>query len=148
MIKDFKLKQVNEIAMKRFSPEELFFGLSAVVTVLIPHYSIVPALSTLLLLAFYYLFFGWFIFRKERKINFLFSIIAGMVYSICLISLAVIIVGDFYKIFFYSVQLLVLILHFLYLNKIKGLGLYKNAHLIRIGIILFLNLWVYIGMQV
>ncbi|MDQ0638345.1 cbb3-type cytochrome oxidase subunit 3 [Pedobacter sp. W3I1] len=144
MNKDLGFKSVFKDIIKYFSTEELFFGLATVVTVVSPYNSIVPALTTLILLAFYYFFFGWFMFRNERKTNFLFSIIAGIVYSVCLVSIAIIITGDFYKTFFYIMQFIILVVYYIYLSKLKNIGFYRSSHYIRIGIIIALNVYLYI----
>jgi len=142
MIKDLRFKEFFESVTKRFSSEELFFGLTTIITIVIDYNSIVPAICTLLLLAFYYLFFGWLLFRNERKTNFLFSIISGIVYSICLVCMVIIIIKDFYSVFFYCIQFVILIIYFMYLRKAKKIELYKANHYIRIAIILFLNIFI------
>ncbi len=137
-------RYIFENINKYFGTEELFFGLATIVSVVDSYHSIVPAISTLLLLAFYYLFFGWFMFRHERKTNFLFSIIGGIVYSVCLTSMAIIVIGDFYKMFFYFIQFPMLGFYYIYLSSIKNIGFYRRSHCIRIGIIAALNLYIYI----
>jgi hypothetical protein len=139
-----RVKDVFESITKYFSSEELFFGLATIMTVVTAYSSVVPAISTLLLLAFYYFFFGWFMFRKERKTNFLFSIVAGIVYSVCLVCIATIIVGGNYNLFFYVTQIVVLVVFFSYLKRIKRIESYKTSHYVRIGIILALNLYIFI----
>jgi len=135
-------KAITTGAMRRFRTEELFFGVSAISTVLINYNSVVPALAVLCLLAFYYLFFGWYLFSTLNGKYLLFSIAAGMIYSICLLIMAVVIVGqDSYNGFFYVIQLICLIGLGCYLFK-KDWGMYRSNHYIRIAIIVLLNLFV------
>ncbi|MET4081806.1 hypothetical protein ABIB40_001757 [Pedobacter sp. UYP30] len=74
--------------------------------------------------------------------NFLFSVISGITYSICLVCIVIIIIGDFYSMFFYTMQFVILSIYPLYLKNIKNLDMYKTNHYIRIAIILFLNIFI------
>lgn len=136
------ITSIVKAAQARFRPEELFFGISAVGTVIIDYGSVVPALFTMCLLAFYYLFFGWFMMSVPSERHLFFSIISGVVYSISLLTMVFIIVtNDSLDGFFYVTQLVLLAPVFGYLVK-KDWGIYKSNHYIRIGIILFLNIYV------
>lgn len=126
-------------AIARFRSEELFFGLSTIGTVIVDYGSVVPALGVLCLLAFYYVFFSWYMFSTLHEKHILFSIICGVVYSICLLTMALIIVGgDSYYGFFYIIQPVLLAPLVWFLNR-KDWGMYKGNHYIRMAIILFLN---------
>ncbi len=137
-------KSIFNGAVKRFRSEELFFGLSTVFTIIIDYGSPMPAIFVICLLAFYYLFFGWFMFTVPNEKHVLFSVISGIVYSVCLLSMAILIAGGFYESFFYSLQAILISLFFLVLKGKKNWGVYKQNHFVRIGIVLFLNLFIYL----
>lgn len=136
------VRSIFNSSLARFRTEELFFGVSAIGTIIIDYGSVVPAVAVSCLLAFYYLFFGWYMFGTRNEKHTLFSIIAGAVYSICLMLMALIIVGaDSYNGFFYVAQLILLAALGWYLTK-KDWGIYKGNHYIRMVIILFLNFYI------
>lgn len=136
-------KSIYEAAVRRFRSEELFFGLSAILTIIINYDSDVPAIFVICLLAFYYLFFGWFMFSVPNEKHLLFSIISEIVYSACLLSMAILIAGGFYEFFFYALQVILIIPLFLVLRSKRNWGVYKQNHFVRIGIVVLLNLFIY-----
>jgi hypothetical protein len=138
------IKTLFSNLVKRFRPEEIFFGLTTIFTVIVEYSSVVPSLFMLCLLAFYYMFFGWFMFSTKNEKHALFSIISGVLYSICLLSIAVILLRSGYEVFFYVLQFIVLMSILLFLFNRKTWGIYKENHYIRIGLILFLNICIYI----
>ena len=135
-------KSITNGAVARFRTEELFFGISAIGTIIIDYGSVVPALSVICLLAFYYLFFGWYMFATLNEKHVLFSIISGIIYSVCLLTMALIIVGrDSYNGFFYLIQLILVTLLAAVLYR-NNWGMYKGNHFIRMGLILLLNIYI------
>ncbi len=127
---------------KRFRSEEILFGSMAIVTILVDYGSSVPAMAMCCLLAFYYLFFSWSMFSTKQENYLLFSIISGVVYSGCLLSMAILI-GKLYEgLFFLYLQIVLLIPICGFLLSRKLWGIYKGNHYIRIGLIVFLNLYI------
>ena len=125
----------------RFRSEELFFGISAISSVIIDYGSILPSLFVCGLLAFYYLFFGWYMFSTKMEKHVFFSIFAGIIYSICLLSIMALIAGVIYQVFFYILQLLILV-SLLFVLKNKSWGTYKDNHQVRVIVLLLLNVYV------
>jgi len=129
-------------AIRRFKSEELFFGLSAIGTIIVDYGSVVPALFVTGLLAFYYLFFGWYLFSIPKERHILFSIISGVVYSICLTSMAItILLGESYYGTLFLVQIVLFVPLGWFLFK-KDWGVYKGNHYIRMMLIMFLNFYI------
>ncbi len=135
-------KAFVNVSTRRFRSEELFFGGSMIATVISNYNSIIPDLFVMLLLAFYYLFFGWMILSTKAENHLIFSIISGIVYSICLVSMAIMEIEGKPYIFLVFLQALMLLALFVYL-KMKEWGVYKGNHYIRISIMIFLNLFIY-----
>ncbi|TDQ09203.1 hypothetical protein ATK78_1357 [Pedobacter metabolipauper] len=139
------IKNFYSSAVVRFRPEELFFGLSAISSVIIDYGSVAPPVVVICLLAFYYLFFGWFMFSTSNENHIGFSIISGAVYFVCLLSMTVIIAGgDSSNGFFYALPIALLIFLYWYLILRDGWRIYRSNHYVRILIILFLNLYVFV----
>lgn len=136
-----KLIAFLKSTINRFRPEELFFCLSAIGTILMEFGSVVPALSTLLLLAFYYLFFGWYLFSVKGENHLGFSIFSGIMYAVALVSICMIMLGNFYVIFFYLIQAIIVAVIFFVLYKNNNWGLYKGNHYIRLCMIIFFNIY-------
>lgn len=126
----------------RFRPEEVIFGSLVILTILVNYPSPVPGMAACCLLAFYYLFFSWSMFTTEHENHVLFSILSGIVYSVCLISITILI-GELVSGFvFLYLQLVLLLFISSFLFMKKEWGLYKGNHFIRIGLILFLNFYI------
>ena len=136
------LKALVHASIRRFRPEELFFGATMIATVMSNYNSIVPDLFVMLLLAFYYLFFGWMILSAKEENHLIFSIVSGIAYSLCLVSMVIMEIEGKPYIYLFLLQALMLLGLFAYLKK-KQWGIYKSNHYIRISIIIFLNLFIY-----
>ncbi|MGY3052230.1 hypothetical protein ACVWYG_000420 [Pedobacter sp. UYEF25] len=135
-------KSIIEKVRLRFSSEELIFGSIAISTILIDHGSPVPALATCCLLAFYYFFFSWMMFSTKLEKHLWFSLISGVVYSLCLICMAFIIGVSYKGMSFFVLQIFLLASLGCFLYFQKSWGIYKGNHYIRISIIFFLNLFI------
>lgn len=127
---------------KRFRSEENIFGLMTIGTILINYGSSVPAISVCCLLAFYYMFFSWLMFSTKEENHVWFSLISGVVYSVCLLSMAILIGKLYDGLLFLYLQIVLLIPLYGFLFTRKLWGLYKGNHYIRIVIILLLNLYI------
>ena len=124
---------------KRFRTEELIFGLLAIGTVLLDYSSSVPAIFTCCLLAFYYCFFGWYLFKTQEENHVFFSIISGIIYAACLCGLSLAIVDPFGGLIFLYMQISLfagLTAFLLFKNDWSG---YKKNHFIRIAVLTVLN---------
>lgn len=134
-------KDAYKGAVERFRTEELFFGLSAIGTILIDYGSIVPSLIVYGLMAFYYFFFGWYMLATKGEKYTLFSIAAGIVYSVCLIGMMVILLDKQYIVSSTIFQLALLCTMVIILWQ-RNWGVYKGNHYIRIGVFVFLNFYI------
>ena len=138
-------RSLIQTAIKRFRSEELYFGLSTVGTVMMDYGSTVPAIVMICLMSFYYFFFGWLMLTTIEEKHILFSILSGIGYSIGLICMALAtIMPPPQKPFFYIMQILILASIGWYLTKKPNWGYYKTNHYVRIGIFLFLDLYILI----
>jgi len=138
-------RSLIQIAIKRFRSEELYFGLSTVSTVMMDYGSTVPAVVMICLMSFYYLFFGWLMLTTIEEKHIFFSILSGIGYSIGLICMALAtIMPPPQQPFFYILQILILASIGWYLTKKSNWGYYKTNHYVRIGIFLFLDLYILI----
>jgi len=135
-------KTLAEATTRRFRSEELFFGGSMILTILSNNDSIVPDLAVMVLLAFYYFFFGWMILSTKTEKHIIFSILSGIGYSICLVSMTVMEIDGKPNLHLVLLQALIALAIFFYLKK-KSWGIYKENHYTRIGIIIFLNLLIF-----
>lgn len=122
-----------------FRTEELIFGLLAIGTVLLDYSSSVPAIFTCCLLAFYYCFFGWYLFKTQEENYVLFSIISGIIYAACLLGLSLVILAPFESLIFLYIQILQLVGLTCFLLFKTDWSRYKKNHFIRIGMLTALN---------
>jgi hypothetical protein len=132
------IKSIIKSAQSRFKSEEMIFGLLVIGTLILnPGYF---SLGTCSILAFYYVFFGWYMLSTKQEKHLIFSIFSGITYALCLVSLSIV-AGKFYDglLFFYlQIIFLVPMSTILFFQK---WGMYKENHYIRIAIIIFLNLF-------
>jgi hypothetical protein len=132
--------------LKKFKTEELAFGSLFICTLIINTGNGIPGMIISLLLALYFLVFGWYLFPVGDKKNMTLSISSGIVYAICLTCIAIY-SGNLYQGFFflYVEGALLLPLSFYLIYRTEG-ETYKKLHLIRITIIIALSVYLFMAL--
>ncbi|ETZ24494.1 hypothetical protein N824_13320 [Pedobacter sp. V48] len=130
--------------LKMVKPEEIVFGTLTIFTVSMNETSGIPGMICLLLLAFYYLIFSWYIFPISEEKHLIFSILAGLVYAVCLVCLAVYSVKIYDGYFLLYLEGLLLLCMIFYLIPRRGWKIYRNLHFFRAIVIALLNVYLYV----
>lgn len=131
--------------LSRFRTEEKLFGILAIYTILTRYQFAGYSIFTSLILCFYYIIFGWYLLNTKNERHIWFSLFSGLVYAICFGVLAVYSGRLLDDPIFYFLQLLVLSPLVIFLLFKKDWGEYRKLHFIRILVILFLSIFVYLS---
>ena len=129
---------------KTVKSEEIFFASLAIATILMHESSGIPGMVCALLLAFYYVVFSWYIFPIGEERHLTFSIIAGIVYAICFVSIAIYSVKIYDKYFFFYLEGILLLSLILYLATRRDWKIYRKMHFFRVIVVVLLNVYLYI----
>ncbi|KIA88628.1 hypothetical protein OC25_26050 [Pedobacter kyungheensis] len=133
---------------KGFKPEELIFGGIAISAVILETKSVVPALVSCYLLAFYYLLFCWYLFAVKNEKRIFRSISFGILYSIIWSIIGSCSVKMFGKEawFFYSIEALLLLAIglYLFLSRKKNSDVFTSSNYCRISVVVLVNIFILI----
>jgi len=133
---------------KGFKPEELIFGGIAISSIIFQTKSVVPALVSCYLLAFYYFIFCWYLFAVNNEKRIFRSISFGVSYALIWFiigSCSVKMFGE-QDWFFYLIEALLLLTMglYLFLNRKKNSDVFTSANYWRISIVVFMNVFILI----
>lgn len=131
--------------LSKYRAEEKLFGILAIYTILTRYQFAGYSIFTSLILSFYYAVFGWYLLNTKNEKHIWFSLFSGLVYALCFICLAIYSGKLLRDPIFYFIQLIALLSLIIFLYFKNGGEDYKKLHYIRILVILFLNILVYIS---
>ncbi|QIL37839.1 hypothetical protein G7074_00155 [Pedobacter sp. HDW13] len=133
---------------KVFKPEELIFGGIAISSLIVETKSVVPALVSCYLLAFYYFVFCWYLFAVKNEKRIFRSISFGILHALIWFIIGSCSIKMFGELdwFFYLIEAILLLTMglYLFLSRKKNSNVFTSANCCRISIIICINIFILI----